>query len=50
MSAWTVFPLSPLLIKGLAAQGFNEPTEIQKRVLPVAISYQKVPAEGSSDR
>lgn len=41
MSAWASYGLSNDLIRGLSLLGFVEPTEIQKRVLPVAISFRK---------
>lgn len=38
---WTEFPLHPLIKRGLHKLGFTDPTEIQKRAIPVALQSGK---------
>ncbi|EFA81919.1 putative RNA helicase [Heterostelium album PN500] len=37
ISAWNQYDLDPLLVKGLKALGYGEPTEIQSQVIPAAL-------------
>lgn len=40
MSAWSDLMIAKQLLKGLSDQGFLEPTEIQKLVIPEAIKHK----------